>query len=544
MLNGKSLKFKLILSFVVVAAITLLVGVIGWSSVTKLNRYVHEIGKVNLSSIRGLNIMNESIVSEMNSTRSFLLTGTDENIAERLNKGIDTSRERAEMGYKMYEILSKTKEEDSLWNKFVPVWNRYWEGMKKAEELSKEYNKTKDQTDYDIAFKFMMVDTIKDYYDARDILKEIIALNQKYADKNIEDASKISTAAIIFAVIAMIVGVVLSISIGIILSIAISKPINKIVEELLKGSEQVASASEQLSESSQQLAEGSSEQAASIEETSSTLNETSSMVQQNNENTRQASLLSSEARKSSEKGNHEMNEMLIAMEDIKKSSGEISKIIKVIDDIAFQTNILSLNAAVEAARAGEAGAGFAVVAEEVRNLAQRSAQAAKDTAVMIETSVERAAAGVGIAQKVAESLAEITEKSEKVNSIMDEINIASQEQAQGIIQINKAVTQMEQVTQSIAANAEESAAASEQLNAQAENVKEIVGNLTKLVNGIEAGRELMESRAKSESKKSSITKSKKIAEVKSWKASAYSSSKSRAVNPDDVIPLEDDKGDF
>ncbi len=116
--------------------------------------------------------------------------------------------------------------------------------------------------------------------------------------------------------------------------------------------------------------------------------------------------------------------------------------------------------------------------------------------------------------------------------------------AQEIIQINKAVTQMEQVTQSIAANAEESAAASEQLNAQAENVKEIVGNLTKLVNGIEAGRELMESRAKSESKKSSITKSKKIAEVKSGKAPAYSSSKSRAVNPDDVIPLEDDKGDF
>lgn len=544
MLNGKSLKFKLILSFVGVAAITLLVGVIGWSSVTKLNGYVHVIGKDNLPAIRGLNIMYESIVSEMNACRSFLLTGTDKDVAERLDKAIATSRERAEMGYKMYKEVAKTDKEKEIFDKFEPVWNRYWDGMKKAEELSKNYYNTKNQEDYNAAFKFMMIDTIKDYYDARDMLKETIGINQEIADKNIDDASKLSTAAIIFAVIAMLLGVVLSISIGIILSIAISKPINKIVEELLKGSEQVASASEQLSESSQQLAEGSSEQAASIEETSSTLNETSSMVQQNNENTRQASLLSSEARKSSEKGNNEMNDMLIAMEDIKKSSGEISKIIKVIDDIAFQTNILSLNAAVEAARAGEAGAGFAVVAEEVRNLAQRSAQAAKDTAVMIETSVERAAAGVGIAQKVAESLAEITEKSEKVNSIMDEINIASQEQAQGIIQINKAVTQMEQVTQSIAANAEESAAASEQLNAQAENMKEIVGNLTKLVNGIEAGRELMESRAKSESKKSSISKSKKIAEVKSGKATAYSSSKSRAVNPDDVIPLEDDKGDF
>ncbi len=397
---------------------------------------------------------------------------------------------------------------------------------------------------YQKASDISMVETVKDYYFIGKKLDELEEMTNNYNETLQKEAEKEKNTAISVAMLFMFFGAVTAVLLGVVLSITISKPINKIVEELLKGSEQVASASEQLSESSQQLAEGSSEQAASIEETSSTLNETSSMVQQNNENTRQASLLASEAKKSSEKGNYEMNEMLVAMEDIKKSSGEISKIIKVIDDIAFQTNILSLNAAVEAARAGEAGAGFAVVAEEVRNLAQRSAQAAKDTAVMIETSVERAAAGVGIAQKVAESLSEITEKSEKVNSIMDEINVASQEQAQGIIQINKAVTQMEQVTQSIAANAEESAAASEQLNSQAENMKEIVGNLTKIINGNEAGRELMESRAKSEVKKGSLNNSKKLTEVKHIKTTAYSSAKNRAVNPDEVIPLEEDNGDF
>lgn len=544
MFRGKSLKFKLILSFCVVAVITLLVGFIGWSSVRSLDKYVNEIGKNNLPSIRGLNIMNESIVSEMNSARSFMLTGTDDAIAERLENGIKTSRERAELGYGIYSKLTKTKEEEELWSKFTPAWERYWEGMKKAEAMAKEYYKTKDQADYDAAFKFMMVDTIKDYYDGRDILKEIITLNQKYADSNVENATKTSTTAILLAVIAMIIGVVLSLTIGIVLSIAISKPINKIVDDLLKGADQVAAASEQLSESSQQLAEGSSENAASIEETSSTLSQTSSMVQQNTENTREAAILSIDTKKSAEKENEEMADMLSAMEDIKKSSSEISKIIKVIDDIAFQTNILSLNAAVEAARAGEAGAGFAVVAEEVRNLAQRSAQAAKDTASMIETSVERAATGVTIAKKVADSLNEITGKVEKVHAIMDEINVASQEQAQGIGQINKAVSQMEQVTQSIASNAEESASASEELNAQAENMKEIVENLIHVVSGDNDDR-LKKGSGSVHRTIKKLASTKKIAEVKEYKSSNSSgNSKTKVTRPDEIIPLEDDAIDF
>ena len=539
MLKNKSLKFKLILSFIIVAVITIIVGVIGWISVQRVNYYVEEIGKDNLPSIRGLNIMYESTVSEMNAVRSYMLTGTNDTIVERLEKSTVTSKERKENGYEMYDMVKKSSEEEKMWGDLKPLWEKYWKDIEDSEKLAKEYYKIKEKKEYEEVFNKIMVQDIQNYYDVRDKLKAIIELNQTLADKNIDDSSKISTIAVLSTILAMLIGAIVSITLGVVLSIAISKPINKIVDELMKGSEQVASASEQLSESSQQLAEGSSEQAASIEETSSTLSETSSMVQQNNENTRQASILASETKKSSEKGNQEMSDMLSAMEDIKKSSAEISKIIKVIDEIAFQTNILSLNAAVEAARAGEAGAGFAVVAEEVRNLAQRSAQAAKDTAVMIETSVERAAAGVGIAKKVAESLGEITEKAEKVNAIMDEINVASQEQSQGIGQINKAVSQMEQVTQNIASNAEESAATSEELNAQAENLKEIVGNLTKIINGKDNFIEVKHERNKSV--KGNELKSNH--EIKSIRSST-SASKTKSVEPSDVIPLEDDSSDF
>jgi hypothetical protein len=184
-----------------------------------------------------------------------------------------------------------------------------------------------------------------------------------------------------------------------------------------------------------------------------------------------------------------MQAMTTAMSEIKTSSDEIAKIIKTIDEIAFQTNILALNAAVEAARAGEAGMGFAVVADEVRSLAQRAAQAAKETAVKIESAVTKTSQGVLISEKVVKSLQEIVTKARQVDELAGEVATASREQSQGIEQVNTAVSQMDKVTQSNAANAEESASASEELSAQAEAMKEAVRELLRLVDGNDAGRE-------------------------------------------------------
>ena len=264
---------------------------------------------------------------------------------------------------------------------------------------------------------------------------------------------------------------------------SITRPINHIINSLKEGSNQVTSASNQISSSSQSLAQGASEQASSLETTAASLEQIASMTRQNADNANSANSLMQDGRRDVDAGSRSMEEMIKAMNSIKESSNEISKIIKVIEEIAFQTNLLALNAAVEAARAGEHGKGFAVVAEEVRNLAQRSATASKDTASLIENAVSKANDGSEIVQKAAKALDAISESTKKVGDLVSEIAAASNEQSKGVEEVNQAVSQMDSVTQQNASSAEESASASEELSAQAESMNDVVNDLVGIISG-------------------------------------------------------------
>jgi methyl-accepting chemotaxis protein len=267
----------------------------------------------------------------------------------------------------------------------------------------------------------------------------------------------------------------------------ITLPIARAIREMNEAADQVTSAAHEVSSSSQSLAEGASHQASAIEETSSSLEEMSSMTRKNADNANHANSLMSETKQTVERAETSMKQLTRSMQDISKASDETSKIIKTIDEIAFQTNLLALNAAVEAARAGEAGAGFAVVAEEVRNLAMRAAEAAKNTSVLIDGTVMKIKEGSHLVEITNNEFIEVSQSAVKAANLVSEISAASSEQAQGISQISKAINEMDKVVQQNAATAEESASASEEMNAQAQTMKGAITAINKLVGNNEDG---------------------------------------------------------
>jgi methyl-accepting chemotaxis protein/methyl-accepting chemotaxis protein-1 (serine sensor receptor) len=274
-------------------------------------------------------------------------------------------------------------------------------------------------------------------------------------------------------------------SAALVIVVGLVNSLKRIARSLLHGSRQVAESASQVSSASTSLSQGSSEQAASLEETSASTEEINSMARKNTENSLATAAIVTDSGQKFESANKALGQMISAMDEISGSSDKISRIIKVIDEIAFQTNILALNAAVEAARAGEAGMGFAVVADEVRNLAQRCAQAARDTASLIEESINKSRDGRVRVDSVARAIREVTESATKTKVLVDEVSLGSQEQSRGIEQIARAITQMEQVTQQTAAAAEEGAAAAEELNAQSQGLHNLATELTAMVHNAE-----------------------------------------------------------
>ncbi|MCP4159394.1 MAG: hypothetical protein GY760_04935 [Deltaproteobacteria bacterium] len=295
------------------------------------------------------------------------------------------------------------------------------------------------------------------------------------------ESNSLVNIVIIVAVIGLIFGIIIAWS----NIVSITKPLKRVISNLSEGSDIVVNASEVVSSGAQSLAEDASSQAAAIEETSSSIEEMAAMTKNNAANASEANSLMKNAKQIVSDANDSMGNLTGSMEEISKASEETSKIIKTIDEIAFQTNLLALNAAVEAARAGEAGAGFAVVADEVRNLALRAADAAKNTASLIEGTVKKINDGSILVTETNEAFEKMAENTGKVGGIVGEITAASSEQAEGISQINKAIAQMDSIVQRNAASAEESASGSEELSAQAAEIKVSVEDLKGMIGSIE-----------------------------------------------------------
>ena len=475
----KNLKIaqKLNVLLVLASIISLAIGLTGYLFVQKGAKDMTSLYKDRLLPVAWFS----SIKTNANQIQSDLLKlmlTTDKNRKMELISDIKTRRSLNNELFKKYEAMKLDSYEIENIAKYKLTMQKWRDVQKVVIDLSTA-NKN------DQANKYYTIN--------ENAVMELDSVIKKLADHNEEVAGEINTqndkyaqTANIILLLTIFGGLGVLISLGLMISNMITRPIKQAIDGLNVDTEEVSAAASQVAAASQALAEGASEQAAAIQETSATLEETSSMVHQNRENTQQAAILAKQAKQYAEKSNDEMHKMSQSMSELKNSSNEIAKIIKVIDEIAFQTNILSLNAAVEAARAGDAGKGFAVVAEEVRNLAQRSAQAAKDTTVIIESNIDLSDSSVNIAKAVRESVESIGEQAAKVSDLLEEISVATNEQAQGVEQIHKAVSQMEIALQSNAATADESASASSSLQEQATNVKDIVDSLIVLVDGADA----------------------------------------------------------
>jgi hypothetical protein len=482
-----TLSTKLISSFLAVAVITAAVGLVGVSGLRRiasdLERTTEKIKHRRAFLAEAVNDARSAQVSfktQVQEWKNILLRGQDAAAFDKYWKGF--VKEETETGANLAALKQLMQKEGLSVTNVEAAGQALTElGLKYRDALT-HYQGTNHQS-------AQVVDKLVRGMDRppTEAIDNIVKMANAFEAENTTgdqarlDRDKARVQGFTLAMVGAGVGA--AVFLGLYLSITLSRQIRRVVQQLETGAAEVASASGHISAASQTLAEGASEQAASLEETGASLEEMSSMTKRNAENAQQATGLAAQARTAAEGGSRDMAAMSQSMQAIKSSSDDIAKIIKTIDEIAFQTNILALNAAVEAARAGEAGMGFAVVADEVRNLAQRSAQAAKETAEKIESAIAKTAQGVAINQKVAASLTEIVDKTRQVDTLAAEVASASREQSQGIAQVNIAVTQMDKVTQSNAATAEESASAAEELNAQAATLNEAVRALSQLVGG-------------------------------------------------------------
>lgn len=460
---------RVIFGFALLLGLSVALGLFAYARLTAINV---QSGRITVNCLPGVyysgQIESVNLANFALTHRWLLLADPAERKA--IENEMKTNSDKLTELFKEYEASVTEPEDRALFTTMLAARAPYTDARKKLMASG---------ADHQIALLKEQVDPAYDSY--RRSIRALADYNKSDGD----DAGAMIVAAASIAKEGILIGLAMAILTGVAVAVVIITGTNRIlrnvVHSLEMGSAEVASATTEVASASQTLAEGASEQAASLEETSASLEEITSMTKRNADNAESAKALAAQTRAAADTGSGDMTHMTGAMDAIKVSSDNIAKIIRTIDEIAFQTNILALNAAVEAARAGEAGLGFAVVAEEVRALAQRSAQAARETAAKIEDSIEKSRQGVHISGKVSASLTEILDKARKVDDLIAEIATSSREQSQGIGQISIAITQMDKVTQNTAATAEESASAAEELSSQAENMKESVHQLLRLV---------------------------------------------------------------
>jgi len=521
MFKNLLIKWKLAVLVAVMMLALAILGISGYRGISTVGASVNEIGVVRLPSIYGLLVLNEGQTAIDKATLQAAIYENDAKAQDKfaqVAKLRDAAWAKALAGWKKYEPLPQTAEEEVLWKEFVGEWEA-WKGADSklggiVTALAANSDEAK-QKELFVQFYQQYHTSEPLFAKAEQTLNKIIELNDRVATESIQSGTAAVVASERAMVATALIAMALAIAVAWYIAMAITRPIEsavkvaqtvaagdltsniaidtreetgqllqalkdmndgliRVVGQVRKGTDTMASATREIATGNMDLSSRTEEQASSLEETASSMEELTSTVRHNTDNALQANQLAKTASSVAAKGGEVVARVVETMDSINESSSKIVDIISVIDGIAFQTNILALNAAVEAARAGEQGRGFAVVASEVRNLAQRSAAAAKEIKQLIGDSVEKVGAGSKLVGEAGATMGEVVSSVQRVTDIISEISLATQEQSAGIDQINMAISQMDHVTQQNAALVEEAAAASAALEEQAARLMEVV----------------------------------------------------------------------
>lgn len=479
MWSSRSLKFKLVSSYIICSLILLFVSALGIYAIRSTISDYNHVVTINMPNIEKVLALKVEVKDIHSILLQMSLPGNDSKELSRLHGKFDDAMAKFETIDKEYQAIPFADGEAEVYEQMSIAWK----------ELQKHYQesfKILESNDSGKVASFQNL-YLGDFQKARHTffksLDNLISFHHQQSTTWVAKATAVGEESTLINIVLAISGTLFSLIFGFILANSLSKSIRSLSDDLARGADELKGASHQVSTVSQTLSQNSSESASSLEEVVASLEEITSMVNKNAEDSKTASNFSSECQAVAQHGEKEVKNLMISMNEIFESSKKINDIINVIDDIAFQTNLLALNASVEAARAGEQGKGFSVVAEAVRTLALRSADAAKDITSLIKDTTAKVESGNRIAANSEKALLEIKKNIDKIVDINSAIANASQEQASGVSQIQMAVTQIDKTTQTNASASEEASASAEEMAAQAEQMQVIAFDLRKVIQG-------------------------------------------------------------